>query len=58
MKGLVYVPPITRNTDELKGRIFEAVATIGNTMLGHVCQEFDNRFGVCRVTNRVHIEHL
>ena len=39
MKGLVSVPPIPRNVDELKARITEAVATIHNAMLGRVGQD-------------------
>ena len=58
MKGLVYVPPIPRDVDELKARITQAVATINNAMLGRVWQELDYRLDVCRVTNGAHIEHL
>ena len=58
MKGLVYVPPIPRDVDELKAQITEAVATIDNAMLGCIWQEFDYRLDVCHVTNGAHIEHL
>lgn len=58
VKGLVYVPPIPRDVDELKARITKAVATIDNAMLGRVWQEFDYRLDVCRVTSGAHIEHL
>ena len=58
INGLVYVPPIPRDVDELKARITEAVSTIDNAMLGRVWQELDYRLDVCRVTNGAHIEHL
>ena len=60
VKGLVYLPPIPRDADELKARITKAVATIGNAMLGCIWQKFklDYRFDVCSVTNGTHIEHL
>ena len=58
VKRLVYVPPISRDVDELKAQIIEAVATIDNAMMGCVWQELDCWFDVCRVTNGAHIEHL
>ena len=58
MKGLVHVPPIPRDVDELKARIIKAVATIDNAMLGRVWHELDYRLDVCRVSNGAHIEHL
>ena len=60
VKGLVYLPPIPRDADELKARITKAVATIDNAMLGCIWQKFklDYRFNVCCVTNGTHIEHL
>ena len=58
LKGLVYVPHIPRDVDELKARITEAVSTIDNAMLGRIRQELDYRLDVCRVTNGAHIEHL
>ena len=58
VKGLVYVPPLPKDVDELKDRITEAVATIDNAMLERVWQELDYRLDVCRVTNGAHIEHL
>ena len=55
---MVYVPPISRDVDELKVRITEAAATIDNAMLGRVWQELDYRLDVCRVINGAHIKHL
>ena len=52
------MPPIPRDVNELKERITEDVATIGNAMLGRVWQEFDHRLDVDRVTNGAHIKHL
>ena len=58
VKGMVYMPPLPRDVDELKAPITEAVATIDNAMLGRVWQEWEYRLVVCRVTNGAHIEHL
>ena len=51
-------PSIPRDVDDWKSRITEAVATIGNAVLGRVWQELDYRLDVCRVTNGAHVEHL
>ena len=58
VKGLVYLPPISRDADELKAQITKAVATIDNAMLGRIWQILDYWLDVCRVNNGVHIEHL
>ena len=58
MKGLVYLPPIPRDADELMVRIIKAVATIDNAMLRRIWQKLDYRLDVCRATNGAHIEHL
>lgn len=58
VKGLVYVPPLPKDVDELKARITEAVATIDNAVLQRVWQELDYWLDVCRVTSGAHIEHL
>ena len=58
VKRLVYVLPISRDVDELKAQITEAVANIDNAMLGRVWQELDYRLDVCRVPHGAHIEHL
>ncbi|XP_029656404.1 uncharacterized protein LOC115230342 [Octopus sinensis] len=58
VKGLVYVPPLPKDVDELKARITKAVATIDNAMFECVWQKLDYRLDVCRVTNGAHIEHL
>ena len=41
VKGLVYMPLLPKDVDELKARITEAVATIDNTMLERVWEELD-----------------
>ena len=41
VKGLVYVPPLPKDEDELKARKTEAVATIDNAMLECVWRELD-----------------
>ena len=58
VKGIVYVPPLPRDVDELKAPITEAVATIDNAMLGRVWQELDYRRDVYRVTSGAHIKHF
>ena len=58
MKGLVYLPPLPKDVDELKARSKEAVSIIDNAMLEHVWQESDYRLHVCRVTNGADIEDL
>ena len=58
VKGLVYVPLLPKDVDELKARITEALATINNAMLERVWQELDYRLDVCHVTNGAHIERL
>ena len=58
VKGLMYVPLLPKDVDELTARMTEAVATIDNAMLERVWQELDYRLDVCRVTNGAHIEHL
>ena len=58
VKGLVYVPPLPKDVDELKAQITEAATTIDNAMLERIWQELDYRLDVCRVTNSAHIDHL
>jgi len=48
VKGLVYLPPLPRDVNELKAQITEAVAPIDNAMLERVWQESDYRPDVCR----------
>ena len=50
MKGLMYVPLLPKDVEELKA--------IDNAMLEHVGQELDYRLDVCCVTNSAHIEQL
>ena len=58
MKGLVNLPPLLKDVDELKAQIKEAVAVIHNTMLERVWQESDCRLDVCRATSGADIEDL
>jgi hypothetical protein len=58
VKGLVYVPPMLRNINELKIRIRQAVQTFTVDMLHRVWGELDYRLDICRVTRGAHIEHL
>ena len=46
VKGLVYVPPLPREVDDLKTRITEALATINNSMLGRIWQELNYHLNV------------
>ena len=52
------MPLLSKDMDELKAQITEAVATIDNTMLEHIWQELDYWLDVCHVTNSAHIEYL
>ena len=54
---LVYVP-LSKDEDELKARITEAVAIIDNAMLECVWKELDIRLDMCCVTNRAYVKHL
>ena len=45
-KGLVYVFPLSKDVDELKARITEAVATIDNAILECDWQELDYRLAL------------
>ena len=58
VKGLVYVPPLPANVEELKKRITATLETVTKDMLQRVWHEFDYRLDVCRVTGGAHIEHL
>jgi hypothetical protein len=58
VKGLVYVPPVPRNIDELKIRIRQAVETFTVDMLHRVWGGLHYRLDICRVTRGAHIEHL
>jgi hypothetical protein len=50
-------PPLPRDLADLKARII-AVKNIDASMLTRVCQEFDFRIDVCRVTRGAHTEIL
>ena len=56
--GLVYVPPLPANFEELKMRITVVLETVTNDMLQGVSQEFNYQLDVCRVTGGAHIKHL
>ena len=58
MKGLVFVLPLSANTEEMKLRITAALETVTEDMLQRVWHELEYRLNVCRVTGGIHIEHL
>lgn len=58
VKGLVFVPPLPANIEELKQRITAALETVTEDMLQRVWHELEYRLDVCRVTGGAHIEHL
>ena len=58
MKGLVFVPPLPANIEEMKQRITAALVTITEDMLQRVWHELEYRLDVSRVTGGAHIEHL
>ena len=58
VKGLVYVPPLPANLEELKQIISTALQTVTQDMLQCVLEELECRIGVYRVSRGAHIEHL
>jgi hypothetical protein len=50
LKDSVYVPPLPMSLKELRDRITRALQTVTADMLHRVCDEFDYRVDVCRVT--------
>ena len=58
MKGLVFVPPLPANIEEMKQRIIAALETVTEDMLQRVWHELKYRLDVYRVTDGAHIEHL
>ena len=58
VKGLVFVPPLPANIEEMKRRITAAPETVIKDMLQRVWQELEYRLDGCRVTGGAHIEHL
>jgi hypothetical protein len=57
-KDSVYVPPFPMSLKKLHDRITHALQTNTADMLHRVCDEFDYRMDVCRVTQSAHIEGL
>ena len=58
MKGLVFVPPLPANIEEMKQRITVALETVTKDMLQRVWHEFEYRLDMGRVTGGAHIEHF
>ena len=58
VKGLVFVPPLPANIEEMKQRITSALETVTKDMIQRVWHELEYRLYVCRVTSGAHIEHL
>ena len=58
VKGLVFVPPLPANIEEMKQRITAALETVTKDMLQRVWHELEYRLDVCRVTGGAHFEHL
>ena len=58
VKGMVYVPPLPANIEELKRRINTALETVTQDMLHRVWEELDYRLDMCRISGGAHIEHL
>jgi hypothetical protein len=50
VKEQVYIPPLLRTDNELKGRISETIASVNGDILRRIWQEFEYRLDVCRVT--------
>ena len=58
VKGLVFVPPLPANINEMKQRITAALETDIEDMLQRVWHELEYRLDGGRVTGGAHIEHL
>ena len=58
VKGLVYVPPLPANLEEVKQRITTALQTATQDMLQRVLEELEYRIDVYHVSDGAHIEHL
>jgi len=54
----VYVPPLPMSLKEIRDRITHALQTITADMLHQVWDQCDYRVGVCRVTQRAHVDGL
>ena len=50
MKGLVFVPPLPANIEEMKQRITAALETVTEDMLQQIGHELEYRLDVCTVT--------
>ena len=58
VNGLVYVPPLPANLEELKQIITTALHTPTQDMLQRVWEGLEYRIDVCGVSGGAHIEHL
>ena len=58
VKGLVFVPLLPANIEEMKRRITAALETVTEDMLQRVWHELKCPPNVCRVTGGTHFEHL
>ena len=58
VNGVVYVPPLPENLEELMQTITTALLTVTQDMLQHVLEELEYRVDMCHVSGEVHIGHL
>ena len=58
VKGLVFVPALPANIEEMKQRITAALETVTKDMLQRVWHELEYRLDGGRVTGGAHIAHL
>ena len=58
VKGLVFVPPLPANIEEMKQRFAAALETVIKDMIQRVWHELEYPLDVSRVTGGAHIEHL
>jgi hypothetical protein len=56
--AFIYVPPLLTSIQELRDRIMLALQVITADILHRVCNDFDYRVNVCRVTQGANIEGL
>ena len=58
VKGLVFIPPLPANIEEMKQRNTAALENVTEDMLQRVWHELEYQLDVSRVTGGAHIEHL
>jgi hypothetical protein len=58
MKDNVYIPPMPVDLQDLRDRIFNAIALVDVTFLTKLWDKLEYRLDVCHINRGSHIEHL